>query len=99
MIEATGPDPRPGRRFGGSVGLQVGSRLRIRRQQAGLGRQELADALGVTERRLRDYEDGTARVSAAMLVRTAKVLGSTVLDFFPNIGGRPGSVARKDSPR
>lgn len=76
------------------MAFQVGSRLRIRRQQAGLGRQELADALGVTERQLRDYEDGTVRVSAAMLVRTAKVLGSTVLDFFPNVRSRPGSVAR-----
>lgn len=76
------------------MAFQVGSRLRIRRQQAGLGRQELADALGVTERQLRDYEDGTVRVTAAMLVRTAKVLGSTVLDFFPNVRSRPGSVAR-----
>ncbi|WP_366558483.1 helix-turn-helix transcriptional regulator [Phenylobacterium sp.] len=92
-----GPDRPPGRRRA-SVALQVGSRLRERRQQADLSRPELAEALGVSVRQLWAYEDGTARASAAMLVRAAKVLGSTVLAFFPNVR-RPGSAPRKDSPR
>ena len=99
MNEPWGLDRRPGRGSDGGVALQVGSRLRIQRQQAGLSRPQLAEALGVSVQHLRAYEDGTARASAAMLARAARALGSTVLDFFPHVGRRPGSVAHKDSPR
>ncbi|WP_363083859.1 helix-turn-helix transcriptional regulator [Phenylobacterium sp. SCN 70-31] len=81
-LTGLGPSQRPAT----SADSQVGSRLRARRRRAGLSRQELADALGTNVRQLRDYEDGTVRVSAAMLARAATVLGSTVLEFFGDVG-------------
>ncbi|MFZ5685562.1 MAG: helix-turn-helix domain-containing protein [Pseudomonadota bacterium] len=98
MSEPTAPAPIPARRSGAGLASEVGSRLRARRQRAGLSRPELAKALGVSERQLHDYEDGRVRASAAMLVRAAKVLGSTTLDFFPTVA-QIDTVARKNIPR
>jgi len=98
VSEPTAPAPIPARRSGADLASEVGSRLRARRQRAGLSRPELAKALGVSERQLHDYEDGTVRVSAAMLVRAAKMLGSTTLDFFPTVA-QLGTGARKTGPR
>jgi len=52
----------------------IGAAIRNRRLELGLTRQGLAQVVGAPVRQLRDYEAGTARPSADMLVRIACAL-------------------------
>ena len=67
-------DLGPARR-GGALDRSIGAAIRSRRLELGLTRQELAEAVGATVLKLRDYEAGTARPPAETLVRIACVLG------------------------
>lgn len=69
-----GPDP---------VDCYVGDRVRAERIKAGWSQTDLGRAIGVTFQQIQKYERGANRVSASMLVRTAKALGVPVVDFFP----------------
>jgi len=69
------------------VDRHVGARIRAERAQAGLTQSQLGAAVGVTFQQIQKYERGTNRVSASMLVRTAKALGVTVSCLFPEAEG------------
>ena len=69
-----GPDP---------VDTYVGDRIRAERIRAGWSQTDLGRAIGVTFQQIQKYERGTNRVSASMLVRSAKALGVAVADLFP----------------
>ncbi len=60
-----GPDP---------IDVAVGARLRLRRQEARMSQQALAEALGVSFQQVQKYERGVNRISASMLVRAARAL-------------------------
>lgn len=69
------------------VDRHVGARIRAERTQAGLTQSQLGTAVGVTFQQIQKYERGTNRVSASMLVRTAKALGVSVSCLFPEPDG------------
>jgi transcriptional regulator with XRE-family HTH domain len=60
------------------IDVAVGSRVRIRRKVLSITQSELADVLGISFQQVQKYERGTNRISASMLVRIAKRLGTTV---------------------
>ena len=64
-----GPDP---------IDVAVGTRIRYRRKLLGISQTELAQALGLTFQQVQKYERGVNRVSASMLVKTARKLECTV---------------------
>ena len=56
------------------IDLNIARRLRERRLVAGWSQERLGDALGLTFQQVQKYERGANRVSASMLVRTARFL-------------------------
>jgi transcriptional regulator with XRE-family HTH domain len=71
----------------------VGARIRAERGQAGLTQSQLGAAVGVTFQQIQKYERGANRVSASMLVRTAKALGVSVSCLFPEPDAGPDEQA------
>jgi transcriptional regulator with XRE-family HTH domain len=65
----------------------VGNRIRQRRLQLGLTKAGLARALGVSVRRIGDYERGIGRVPPARLGALGDILDLRISDFFS--GYRP----------
>jgi transcriptional regulator with XRE-family HTH domain len=63
------------------IDIQVGSRVRQRRAQLGLGQTQLAEAVGTTYQQLQKYERGTNRIRASRLLEIALVLGVPI-SFF-----------------
>jgi ribosome-binding protein aMBF1 (putative translation factor) len=59
----------------------VGSRLRVKRTDLGISRQELSKQLGIDRDDLDAYEAGARRVSANLLLRIANLL-DVRLDYF-----------------
>lgn len=68
-----GPDP---------VDVQVGSRIRQRRNLLGISQEKLAAEIGVTFQQVQKYERGGNRVGAGRLYRLAKLLGVEIGFFF-----------------
>jgi transcriptional regulator with XRE-family HTH domain len=60
------------------IDIEVGSRIRVQRKALSLSQTNLADALGLTFQQVQKYERGANRVSASMLVKIAKRLGTSV---------------------
>lgn len=85
MKARTDPDP---------VDVAVGARIRMRRKSLGVTQSNLADALGLTFQQVQKYERGTNRISASMLVRTARKLECNVSDLF---GEAPGGGSVQDA--
>jgi transcriptional regulator with XRE-family HTH domain len=56
------------------IDSDVGARMRFLRSQQGMSLAELADALGLTFQQVRDYEHGSRRISASMIVKIAAKL-------------------------
>lgn len=101
------PEDAPAR-AGDAAGLP--ERLRARRMAAGLSRRELADAAGVTERTVRDIENGRrARVQEKTLLLLAEALacapeelvGAAAMDGANGANGADGAGsdgARRGQP-
>lgn len=71
-VKETGPDP---------IDVTVGLRIRMRRKTLGLTQGALADALNLSFQQVQKYERGANRVSASMLVKTARFLDCPVAYF------------------
>lgn len=71
-VKEVGPDP---------IDVFVGLRIRMRRKTLGLTQGALADALGLSFQQVQKYERGANRVSASMLVKTARFLDCPVSYF------------------
>jgi len=56
------------------IDVAVGARIRIRRQELRMSQETLAKHLGVSFQQVQKYERGSNRISASMLVRTARAL-------------------------
>jgi len=56
------------------IDVTVGARIRVRRREVGMSQETLAQHLGVTYQQVQKYESGANRISASMLVRTARAL-------------------------
>lgn len=72
-----GPDP---------IDIAVGLRVRDLRKKAGMSQEKLGEALGVTFQQVQKYERGTNRISASMLVRTARALKVSPTSLLPEEG-------------
>lgn len=67
--KSAAPDP---------IDVEVGQRLRALRRVAGVTQAALADALCLSFQQVQKYERGLNRISASMLVKSARALGATV---------------------
>ncbi len=67
----------------GSIDIEVGSRVRMRRVSIGMSQEKLGDMLGLTFQQVQKYEKGMNRISVARLIQIAKVLGVDI-HFFLN---------------
>ena len=75
--ETTGPDP---------IDVAVGLRLRTLRKSRGMSQEQLGRALGITFQQIQKYERGTNRISASMLVKSARALGVAPTTLLPDEG-------------
>lgn len=64
------------------IDVEVGSRIRSRREALGLSQTEVAKTLGKSFQQLQKYEHGVNRVSASTLVRLSRALDVGVGFFF-----------------
>ena len=67
------------------IDAHVGERIRLRRTEAGLTQEQLANALDISYQQIQKYETGANRVSAGRLLEIARTLGVEVGDFFEGL--------------
>ena len=72
-----GPDP---------IDVAVGLRLRTLRKERGMSQEQLGRALGITFQQIQKYERGVNRVSASMLVKSARALNVSPNVLLPDEG-------------
>ena len=63
------------------IDVQVGSRVRLRRNMLGLSQEKLGEAIGLTFQQVQKYERGANRIGASRLHELSRVLDVPV-DFF-----------------
>jgi transcriptional regulator with XRE-family HTH domain len=76
---------RPGRRKSDKpnpIDVQVGSRVRLRRNMLGLSQEKLGEAIGLTFQQVQKYERGANRIGASRLHELSRVLDVPVSFFF-----------------
>src|ERR1700689_1524778 len=71
--KSDGPDP---------IDVNVGSRVRLRRNMLGLSQEKLGDALGLTFQQVQKYERGANRIGASRLLELSRVLDVPVAFFY-----------------
>ena len=72
------------------VDLHVGARVRMRRKFLGMSQEGLAETIDLTFQQVQKYERGTNRISASMLVRTARALNCSGDQL---LGTAPGAAS------
>lgn len=72
--EPSGPDP---------IDVAVGLRLRTLRKSKGMSQEQLGRSLGITFQQIQKYERGTNRISASMLVKSARALSVAADALLP----------------
>jgi transcriptional regulator with XRE-family HTH domain len=76
------------------IDLQLGKRLRRRRQMLGLTQQDVAGMMGISCQQIQKYECGADRISAASLWRLCAALETSVDYFYEGLGcGAEGAPA------
>ncbi len=73
--DLNGPDP---------IDIAVGLRLRTVRKSKGMSQEQLGKALGITFQQIQKYERGTNRISASMLVKSARTLEVSASSLLPD---------------
>ena len=79
------PLRRPGRQKSDKpnpIDVQVGSRVRLRRNMLGLSQEKLGEAIGLTFQQVQKYERGANRIGASRLHELSRVLDVPVSFFF-----------------
>ena len=79
-LENTTPAPKTPR----PVDVEVGRRIKMRRQALGMSQEKLGEALGITFQQIQKYEKGTNRVGASRLAVIATTLNVSPAYFFPD---------------
>ena len=64
------------------IDVQVGSRVRLRRNMLGLSQEKLGEAIGLTFQQVQKYERGANRIGASRLHELSRVLDVPVAFFF-----------------
>jgi transcriptional regulator with XRE-family HTH domain len=80
-----------GRKMPNPIDIEVGKRIRVYRQQAGLSQTQLGDALKLTFQQIQKYEKGVNRVAPSRLEVIASVCGVPVSAFMPSLDGQKGN--------
>ena len=82
------------------VDRHVARRIRERRLELGLTRQQLAELVGITYQQAHKYEHGTNRIAVGRLFPIAQALGVEPAHFFEGLGaGRPAEPSAADDAR
>lgn len=77
------------------VDVQVGQRICLVREQAGLTQADLGNAIGVTFQQVQKYEKGTNRVSASKLFEMAEFMKVGIPFFFDGYSSATVGVAEE----
>jgi len=64
------------------IDIDVGARVRLRRNMIGLSQEKLGESLGVTFQQVQKYEKGTNRISASKMQKISEILKTPVSFFF-----------------
>jgi transcriptional regulator with XRE-family HTH domain len=75
-------------RLPNTIDRHVASRLRLRRLEAGLTQNMVADALGISFQQFQKYEGAINRISAGALYQLALTLDAPVQYFFDDLSRR-----------
>ena len=67
------------------IDIQVGSRVRLRRNMLGLSQEKLGEAIGLTFQQVQKYERGANRIGASRLHELSRVLDVPVMFFFDDV--------------
>jgi transcriptional regulator with XRE-family HTH domain len=80
---ARNPHPNaPQKKLPKPVDVEVGNRIRLRRQLLRMSQEKLGEGLGITFQQIQKYEKGTNRVGASRLHAIAKILDVPPSYFF-----------------
>ena len=71
----------------GSIDVEIGNRIRIRRVQSGMSLEQLGDLLGLTFRQIQKYERGVNRIGAGRLYEFGQILNVPVSFFYEGLAG------------
>ncbi|HEX3365905.1 helix-turn-helix domain-containing protein [Phenylobacterium sp.] len=73
-----------------TLDVAIGASIRLRRRQAGLSQEVLAEKCGVSFQQVQKYENGANRVSFSRLVQIAHALGLRVSELVGDIDEAAG---------
>lgn len=80
------------------VDAHVGARIKLRRTLLKISQQDLGNDIGVTFQQVQKYETGSNRISASMMYRVAKVLGTDIEFFFEGLEPTTADRAEANDP-
>lgn len=84
------------------VDIQIGNRVRARREALRITQAQLANGIGVTFQQVQKYERGNNRISSARLLRIAaflKTTGADLLGELEHVTGPSAMVAQPGAAR
>ena len=67
------------------IDVQVGSRVRLRRNMLGLSQEKLGEAIGISFQQMQKYERGANRIAVSRLHMLSRVLDVPVTFFFDDM--------------
>jgi transcriptional regulator with XRE-family HTH domain len=73
-----------------TLDVAIGASIRLRRRQAGVSQEALAEQCGVSFQQVQKYENGVNRVSFSRLVQIAHALGLRVAELVGDIDEAAG---------
>jgi transcriptional regulator with XRE-family HTH domain len=79
----------------GPIDKYFGDRLRARRVMLKMTQDNLGKSLGVSFQQIQKYETGTNRMSAALMVPLAKILGVDIGYFYDEIPCRAATPSKR----
>lgn len=68
-----------------AIDVQVGLRVRLRRNMLGLSQEKLGEAIGLTFQQVQKYERGANRISASRLYQLSRVMDVPVSFFYDDV--------------
>src|SRR5579862_8035846 len=85
ITQRRGRPGRPKTETPNPIDVQVGSRVRLRRNMLGLSQERLGEAIGLTFQQVQKYERGANRIGASRLHELSRVLDVPVSFFFDDV--------------
>lgn len=76
------------------MNVYLGARLRVQRKAKGMSQERLAKEVGISFQQIQKYENGSNRISVAMLHELCIALDLSYYDLLPSDGGEPDTTPR-----